>query len=881
MTYTPPSLFIEQELVSTPDSNALPLYACILAPRYGLHRFGVEGEQALLGAYDADLGNTFIGWPGRVVGSTIDVGSSVVKIKDAVLQYFNTAVDGSVDPTHGVLENDGNRIRFPNHILKTANGYARSASFGTRDVALGDRIRVTFGSTTVDSVVSGLVADVDPATVSNATPDAGNAAASAAGNSVDDNSLSVPGTLVIALDETGFTGLAYGYPEETYILTVKTAGAGNKIPGTVFTVQATNGDDNGEITIAAYNTPVEIGNQGATITFGDGGAGDGTETVNVNDTVTVTVSTDNVVPTLEGGGNFLGLKDTTYIVTVEQGGIVGTDVVKISALSIHGYDASVTATVTPDLYNAIGTQGATLQFQTAETLVTGDKYLVVVTAAGAGAIRTIIMRDKLVGAVTTDVLDITLSLVDTIDLGVEYWTANASQIVLAAAATYTGLYLGVATAHNILGGNAYVDYRELLVANANKLLSLDDVLDVEDTLGPAVEENPLSLMVKAALTPANGTRVYYIQLASDDLAGYTAAAGVQDYRLEPYSLVPYSTDTAVNDVIKASVDKASAKDRSLYRILVRGADVPVFNAFYTEDALEAPLLATLIGTDLVTTNGTLQAAGVRAGDTVHINYRPDNKGGIIYDSYVIDTVISDTEATVVEAPLVDIGTAVKFEVWRTSTGDEYAEAVAAIGQYYTDRRVCVVWSDKLTFGGIEGVSNAVLAAMIAGLRSAVAPHQPLSNYPLSNISVEDTLTLTGDQLNTMAAGGIWIVYADESGQVLSRHQLTTDMSDVRHRENSVTTNADQVIRDFRDNVQDLYGRGNVSQEMLELIRSRLLSVKNVIASRVYPPQLGPQIQDMTIQRLYIDPVNIDNVWVEVDLDLPEPLNILNLKFRIF
>jgi hypothetical protein len=48
MTYSPPALLIEQELVSVPAANSLPLHACILAPRYGLHRFGVEGEEACM-----------------------------------------------------------------------------------------------------------------------------------------------------------------------------------------------------------------------------------------------------------------------------------------------------------------------------------------------------------------------------------------------------------------------------------------------------------------------------------------------------------------------------------------------------------------------------------------------------------------------------------------------------------------------------------------------------------------------------------------------------------------------------------------------------------------------------------------------------------------
>jgi len=446
---------------------------------------------------------------------------------------------------------------------------------------------------------------------------------------------------------------------------------------------------------------------------------------------------------------------------------------------------------------------------------------------------------------------------------------------------YSGTYLGVSQLFNVLGGDLYIDYRELLTTGANILSSLDSVLDVVDTLGPAVKENPLSLMVKAALTPADGTAVYYVQLASDDLAGYTAAAGIQDNSLLPYSLVPYSTLQTVCDMLETSADESSSETRALYRQLIRGVDISVTDEFYTEDSSEADLLATLVGTALTCANAEFVAEGIRAGDTIHINYQPDNKGGTTYDSYTVATVVSDTELTVTVAPSVDLTIAIKMEVYRTATAAEYAAQVAAVGVVHDNRRVCALWSDKLAFGGETDVSKSVLAAYIAGLRSAVAPHQPLSNYQLSNLDITVTLPLSSSQLNTMAAGGIWIVYENESGVVYSRHQLTTDMEDVAHREQSVTTNGDAIVRDFRDNVQDLHGKGNVSDEMLELIRSRLYSVKSIITARPFPPQIGPQLQDMTIEKLYKDTVNKDHIWCEVNLDLPEPLNQLHIKFRIF
>jgi hypothetical protein len=125
----------------------------------------VEGEEALLGAYDAVAGNSFTSWPDSQ-GGVIDVQSSILKIQDAIIQYFNGTV-GSASADDGLLVDGENQIRFPSLVFKTANGYDRSAQFGSRDVRIGDAIRVTFGSTTIDSIISGLIADTDDATVTD------------------------------------------------------------------------------------------------------------------------------------------------------------------------------------------------------------------------------------------------------------------------------------------------------------------------------------------------------------------------------------------------------------------------------------------------------------------------------------------------------------------------------------------------------------------------------------------------------------------------------------------------------------------------------------------------------------------------------------------
>jgi hypothetical protein len=44
----------------------------------------------------------------------------------------------------------------------------------------------------------------------------------------------------------------------------------------------------------------------------------------------------------------------------------------------------------------------------------------------------------------------------------------------------------------------------------------------------------------------------------------------------------------------------------------------------------------------------------------------------------------------------------------------------------------------------------------------------------------------------MAAAGVWIVTQDNTGTVYTRHQLTTDMTDVNTREDSMVSNIDSL-----------------------------------------------------------------------------------------
>ena len=908
MAYTPPSLQIYQEFIPSLPSNTLPLYACILAPQYALHRFTETDEQALLGAYDYVSGNIYSAWPDKHVGSTVDLSSAKIWIKDATIKYHTFTTVG------GLNVNGGNKVRSSSLVFRTENGYTRSSVYGTRDVELADYVKVSWGGSSKETIVAGFEADIAVATRGSATAASTNAAAKTVGATVTQHIASSDFT--VTASAAAYNGLADGYPEETYTATV--ISTDGTVEGTTVRIVSASGTDNvSSLALTASGVANLCGTRGATFTVTDAKAlnssssshstdsgsdshsssmstasslssqglnsssSSGDIRIQVGDYWTVDYKMTYVKPTPVAGGTYTGSTDTTYLVKITSGGTVGTDTITFSVSTADGSDGSYTdVPVTGAGTYSAGNYGVTFAVTAAAQYVTGDIWSILVTAEAEGPIRTLILADMLTGATTSDTLTVILGLTDTIELDKEEWTASATQIVVGAGAEYLGTYLGVTQTFDILAGDSYIDYRELLIDSTTEVGILSALSDVVDTLGPVHPDNPLALMVYAALNESDGTPVYYIGVASDDANGYSDACEKLTEVSEVYGLVPYNTSNTVGDVVHAHVTDMAAPDVAMFRKCWIGIDTARTAAYYTATGAGAILAAKVSGTTLTSTNATFITNNVRAGDSIHINYHPDGRGGITYDTYTVVTVDTEVQLTITPTVSSPIPVAVKMEVWRTATASEYAVNISAVAQHYSDRRVNAVWSDDITFNGMD-VTKAILAAGLAGLRSGVAPHQPLTNVNVSGSwLITNTVNFGSSKLNVMAGNGVWLVVKDIAENVFTRHQLTTDMTELKTQEDTITSNLDHICRDYKTGVSDLYGRGNVSTQMIELIRSRVYSISDRIMARNYSDVIGPQLQDMTIISLAADPVAKDHVNLELEPTLPYPMNNLTVKFRI-
>lgn len=869
MSYVLPASKVHQEFEAIAANGGNLLNACIIAPHFGLHRYSIENEQAHLGDYDAENGSVFSFYPDKTAGSTVKSDEVRLFAPQASLRYHTDALAGG--SSDGLLSDGGNRIHSADLIFKTANGYTRSSAFGTRDVKVGDPVKVTWGSgEELKSFIAGLAHDIDAATVGSV-------------NVVTDYDQSESGTVTdvtladgsaaysFSADASGYDGLQNGVLNETYQCVVTSTDG--TLANTIVNVTSASGTDDESGRALVDGGATTIGGNGAKITVTETTSG---FTVGDSFKVNIKQAYTEVAPT--SSGVYTGSNDTRYIIKITTGGVVGTDSPAFTVTTSDGTDSLPAQTISAAGPYALGSHGTIVTFTDTAPLLKGAEYYVDVTAEQAGAYKIIIIADKLATASTTTALSVEFNLKADIELEPAQFSANDTRITVAADATDRNSILGTDTTMDIMEADLYVDYRELLT-EFNEVFT--GVLTPEEALtvcGPAVNANPLGLMVSKATENSGGTMVYFTTVAEDTDDAYVDAIAFLSTSDLPYGLVAYSNSDAVREALKAQAMSLSTPEMGQWRGYYWAIDEPLVKAVSDKLDNGSDILCT-VGIDgdgdftKVSADGAkFLSDGVAAGDTFRINYATSPEGKVTYDEYQIDSVDSEVDLTLLTGLPSAISVGHKMEVWHTTTRTELITDVKAVAAESDYRRGVLVWSEPLSDGQNENISVSVMAAAIAGLRSGVAPHQPLTNVSVSGFKMGSYWSLRRAEMDDMASGGVWIVTQTLEGAVYNRHQVTTDMSDINHREQTITTNFDHISRDVRDAMSPYYGRGNVSDTMLDLIYHAFVNVTTMIMARPYPDTIGAQLFSMDISELKVDPVLRDHIILKGHPVMPYPLN---------
>ena len=941
--YVLPQALVFQEFTIAPTALTEPLRACIVGPQYALNRYSDEDEKSnirVTSSYNPDADEAFL-WPNRAAGAVVDEDYTKVFMDDALLQYYtDPGGDGSVIQA---VDGYRNRIRFDALVLQTKNGVDRSAAFCDRDVSPGDVLDILASAcgepSSLRTQILDFIPEVVPAVIGDADADISNKASQSASTSDSQTAGDSNNVCVEAVDGAAFDGRDEGLISETYTIECVVGGNGGDAETALLQVTAASGTE-GPFTITpeAFGVATEIGGRGLEVTFNNDGCGSSSSPPGgidpddfiVGQTWVVVVNQAYDAPVAESGGVYLGATDTTYLVRVTKGGAFGT--AEISVSTSTGVDQG-SPVVVPALGTVVpvGSQGLTIKFTSAANGLCEDElFTIAVTAEGEGAIKTVVLSNPLPyemrgmchhgtsSSSSESPPDLAVTFYIKKDIEVPEnregyaplvnWEQSDTQItlkvgILAYDAEWT--CSGVMQPLPVKDGIVYVEHRDLLTGLCYEVNSISDVSSINtDNFGAGAvidPDNPLVYGIYKALGNSNGTAVKYIAVCASspiELEDWAAALEVLQGRDDVYSLVPLSQDKQVLDLFQAHIEAMSSPEKGRWRIgWFNMVAVTEKGMYVTSEALGnvgGTILATVTddpdasGTQytLLTADGekfiTSQDQEVRASDIVRINYQDDGFGNSTYDEYVVDEVLNDEEIRLYSGPSSPINTPIKMEIWRNLSRTATAEEHATNAGLFASRRVYLVWPDEVGNAGVT-VPGYFPCCSLAGLRSGVLPHQGLTNIEINGW---DDLSRTTEffnepQLNIMAAAGIWIVTREpNTGVVYSRHQLSTNTLDLNRQEQSITTNVDSISYVFLRRLAVYIGRGNVTTTMINIIRGEILSILDFFTSFVVTDILGPQIISYEIVQLEQHPLLKDRILAVINLEVPAPLNNIELHLVI-
>jgi hypothetical protein len=465
---------------------------------------------------------------------------------------------------------------------------------------------------------------------------------------------------------------------------------------------------------------------------------------------------------------------------------------------------------------------------------------------------------------------------------------------------------------------SYTAVRQDVTSRAEQpgLLRFDDTTALEEALDPISTDNPLALGLYFALINAPGVQVTGLgvdAVSADSPFGtveaFTRAAEyLEGY--EVYAIAPLTHDQSVHQVFSTHVTGMSAPTMKGERIAIVNPELP-------ENRLD-DLVAS--GTDGFTVGSTgkqfdtgvsnltalVQAAGISPVGTIPtteglfldiasdaLRYSVASIAGSIVtirdtfaagendDSFYADSDLNDPP---LGAALVDEAFSIKVRgaALVTAAGrdlDGIAETMAAIGRGYGNRRLNLTTPDQCaaTIEGLEQLINGFyMCAGISGMVGQNAPQQSFTNFPMTGYSrvIGSSDTFNARQMNVMAGGGVWIVVQEAEGAPLTaRMALTTDMTSIETRTDSITKVVDYTAKMLRAALRTFIGRFNITQGFLDSLSSVIDGVGGMLI------ETGVLI-GFNVNNIIQDEDAPDTVLVDVTLDVPYPCNYIRLTLVI-
>lgn len=420
----------------------------------------------------------------------------------------------------------------------------------------------------------------------------------------------------------------------------------------------------------------------------------------------------------------------------------------------------------------------------------------------------------------------------------------------------------VASANVTTAAAVYVGYRADNVTGRG-FKTLESLTDIQNLYGTITSWNVLAYGASLAMNNA-GTVINAYGISGQTASASISAALDELEAQEVYSmglLGQKDLSTAVGTISTHVTTQSSATNKK-ERIAFVCKEIPFDGTEYAETSTQRAATALAIQTaNLAHGNKRLFSVFPEAAyieETRHIS--------TINPTWIANSFSRSSDVALGGTDLVCL-----FKSNITLNGISYLKGqkitsavYAAIKDYMT--------SEKLEMSVWAPVPGYYQTAAIAGQVAGKPVEQPLTNVPLTGFAKTKGSNdyFSEANLNTMAAGGTYIIDELTTNTLVSRHQVATDMTSIAKRELSVTTALDYTAKFIRTAFQPYIGKYTISPSFIKLANTILVGIGMFLKRE-------GKINDLQVLTILQDSINPDTLLVEVNILVKYPVNYIKLR----
>jgi hypothetical protein len=457
-------------------------------------------------------------------------------------------------------------------------------------------------------------------------------------------------------------------------------------------------------------------------------------------------------------------------------------------------------------------------------------------------------------------------------------------VTLPAGLSYTHPTLG---SHTILSADVYLSYRALRLEKSAEVTEYTSVSDLQADFGidQIVPENPLAFAAYLALnnlTLNTNILACNFNFFTDEVLCYTGAFEILELT-DMYAINVLTQNTAVHTSLKSHCELMSQPQNKLER-------VGICNRQIILTAVVVPSITTggsegLNGTgnvNLTSAASHFLTDGAVPGMYVHVT-APSGAVG----RFKIASVNSQTSITLATGPTGGPYTGVTFYIDKDLSKNDQATYISGYASSIGSRRLVLTWPDvvKIPAGStIRELPGYFLGCAVGSMTTGLPTQQGFTNQSVSVYTgvVHSTKYFTNDQLNTMANGGVMIFVQAilDVTALYIRHQLTTDRSAIKFQEYSITKNVDFIAKFIRDNHKQFPGKYNIVDNAFDDLKTNAAGIIAYLRDDTKLPKIGGVIRSGKLVSVEQDLANIDTIIEQWNLDIPIPLNNLDITINV-